>query len=146
MFSSSCPRSLTKTLRTADDFLHSSSIMFSRFGLKMDPNEHGSCARVVLWLSPSYPYSVFSDALSSSLSSFSGCERQIVSRPVDRQGTMGHTIQMRRNARLSSVSQALHQNMINPSPRQAALGRSVAKGTGLAANGLRMNVRFTTAL
>src|SRR6516165_1566378 len=100
----------------------------------------------VLWLSPSYPYSVFSCALSSSLSSFTGCERQIVSRPVDRQGTVGQTIQKRRNARLSSVSQALHQRMVNPSQRQAALGRSVSKGTRLAANALRMNVRFTTAL
>src|SRR5215472_118837 len=75
------------------------------FGPKIDPNEHGSYAFLcVLWLSPSYPYSVFSDALSSSLLMFSGCEKQIVSRPVDRQGTVGQTIQMRRNARLSSVS------------------------------------------
>src|SRR6516225_6187479 len=113
---------------------------------KIDPNEHGSYAFVcVLWLSPSYPYSVFSDALSSSLPSYSGCEKQIVSRPVDRQGT-GQTIQMRRNARLSSGSQALNQSMTNRSPRQAALRRSVAKETGLAANGLRMNVQFATAL
>jgi hypothetical protein len=121
--------------------------MFHWFGPKIDPNEHGSYVFVcVLWLSPSYPYSVFSNALSSSLPSFGGCEKQIVSRPVDRQGTVGQTIQMRRNARLSSVSQALYQSMTNPSLRQAALGRSLAKETGLAANGLRMNVQFATAL